>query len=262
MYRKQIELDGTIRHELLGFLETGPNYIGNWHDHPFAETIYVINGTFTLEFENQTVNLSSNQAIIIRPQTKHRMTCCNNASILYIGCSYIYLGKFIPFPKQHSEEISNSSALKLLKNIAEKHREDISLENSSHFLIPLDFYWCSLVKKENLTENFDIMMERIKEYLALHPNEQISVPKVAEKFYLSPHYLGNKFCKYTGMSIKQYHLRLRMEQALYLIKSSSMSLSEISDKLGFNTLQYFSSCFKAHFGISPSAIIRNNKSSF
>jgi len=256
--RKQTELDGTIRYELLGFLETEQSYTGKWHDHPFSETIYVINGHFTLELEGQSIELNSNQAVIIRPQIQHRMTCTNKAAILYIGCSYIHLGSFIAFPEPQTQQISNSSVLKLLKNISQKYIEDSSAENISDYLLPLDFYWYSLIKKEKQTKNYDIILERIKEYLALHPNEQISVCDIAKKFYLSPHYLGNKFCKYTGMSIKKYHSRLRLEQALHLIESSSMSISQISDKLGFNTPQYFSMCFKSHFGISPSAIVRSN----
>ena len=33
--------------------------------------------------------------------------------------------------------------------------------------LPLDFYWYSLIKKEKQTKNYDIILERIKEYLAL-----------------------------------------------------------------------------------------------
>jgi Transcriptional regulator containing an amidase domain and an AraC-type DNA-binding HTH domain len=72
--------------------------------------------------------------------------------------------------------------------------------------------------------------------------------------YLSPHYLGNLFRIYMKQTIKQYHMQLKMEKAMSLIRSSALSITEISDQLGFITPQYFSKSFKDYFGYAPSKL--------
>ncbi len=258
VYRKQTELDGAIRHELLGYVITDGVHHGNRHSHPFAEALYVYKGSFHLEYEDKSFSLSAGQAVVIRPHTEHLLIGEPDATLLYIGCSYIRSGTFALFPEQSMLEITDSAILEKLKTVAESFmNSDGSANIASSLLTPLDPFWRSLAEKNQIDQNEDILMERVKEYLTLHPYEQISVADISEKFYLSSHYLGNRFHKYVGMTIKQYHNNLRMEQALALIEGSNLPLSQIAEKLGFNTLQYFSNCFKAHFGVSPREIARN-----
>ncbi|OXM85739.1 helix-turn-helix transcriptional regulator [Paenibacillus rigui] len=49
------------------------------------------------------------------------------------------------------------------------------------------------------------------------------------------------------------HTKLRMNHALELIRSTSLNVSEISKRLGYQNPYYFSRVFKKVFGESPSA---------
>ena len=258
-YRQQTELDGSVRHELLGYLRAEADYIGNWHSHPFTETLYVVSGLFCLEYKNETIQLRQGQAVLIRPQLRHRVTSCERSSLLYIGCSYIRAGEPLLFPATATLMVDASAVLSQFEYVALAYQNTpaLSVDHATALLMPLDPFFHALAKNDNAPLGNDILIERVKEYLYHHPDEQIIVADLAEKFYISPQYLGNKFRKYTGKTIKQYHADLRMKRALYMIERSSLSLSEIADRLGFNTLQYFSTCFKAHFGISPRSIVKS-----
>lgn len=59
------------------------------------------------------------------------------------------------------------------------------------------------------------------------------------------------FKKYTGISPGQYHLSLRIRQAKELLISSDLSIKEISYRLGFESIFYFSRVFKSKTGINP-----------
>lgn len=58
--------------------------------------------------------------------------------------------------------------------------------------------------------------------------------------------------KITGMTPNEYLLYLKMEKAVFLLKSNeNESISEIAYKLGFTTPVYFSRCFKKIIGVAP-----------
>lgn len=255
IFRKQTELDGTVRHELLGYVCADDRYVGNIHSHPFTETLYAAQGELDVHCNKKSVHLKKGDAVILRPASLHHITVDDSGVLLYIGCSYIRLGIAVPFPEDEMTVVKDESVLKKLETLAQLYISD-SGADASELLMPLDIFWRNLAENSNAEHDGDILIERIKEYLQTHPFEQLSVADLAEKFYISAHYLGNKFCKHTGQTIKQYHNKYRMEYAMSLIENSPLTLSQIAEKLGYNTLQYFSVCFKKHFGIAPVNIRR------
>jgi YesN/AraC family two-component response regulator len=52
-------------------------------------------------------------------------------------------------------------------------------------------------------------------------------------------------------TVKNYINELKLNKSKELIKSSTYTLSEISEILGFSSIHYFSKKFKLNFGVSP-----------
>ena len=50
---------------------------------------------------------------------------------------------------------------------------------------------------------------------------------------------------------------IRLESAAQLLKESQLTISEITARVGFNSNSYFSTCFKALYGVSPKAYQAN-----
>lgn len=97
------------------------------------------------------------------------------------------------------------------------------------------------------------LSDRICRYLS----DNISVPfnseNIEKRFYLSYKYMAHLFKKEKGVTMQQYHNSVRMDEACRLLCSTLMSIGEIADKLGFSDVLYFSRCFHAYTGKSPSA---------
>lgn len=87
-------------------------------------------------------------------------------------------------------------------------------------------------------------------------NRFVTVEEIASGLYVVPHYLGTVFAKVMGNTILQYQQSLKMEQAASMIERGELEIKEISEQLGFSSPQYFSKCFKAHFGVAPSQMKR------
>ena len=80
----------------------------------------------------------------------------------------------------------------------------------------------------------------------------ITVESLADKFHFHPNYFIKFFKKHTGASPLQYINKARIEKAKLLLKSTSLSITEITEKTGFGDIYHFSRSFKNYTGYSPS----------
>jgi len=84
----------------------------------------------------------------------------------------------------------------------------------------------------------------IKEYVEKHLSERITLAQIAEHVHYSRSYITEQFQKSTGMSVAAYIFDRRIECAKEYLMQGRMTISQISERLGFSTVQYFSKCFK------------------
>ena len=80
----------------------------------------------------------------------------------------------------------------------------------------------------------------------------LSTAEIATAVGYSTNYFVELYKSISYISPIKYHEKLRMEKAKNLLLSTSLSVSEISEMLGFNNLYAFSRSFKRMFGLSPS----------
>ena len=92
----------------------------------------------------------------------------------------------------------------------------------------------------------------IKTYIENHLSERITLADLAAHVHYSRSYITDQFQKSVGMSIARYISERRIEKAKQMLSEGTMSISQISEGLGFSTVQYFSKCFKDAVGCSPS----------
>lgn len=67
------------------------------------------------------------------------------------------------------------------------------------------------------------------------------------------HYLSTLFSSIENITIEQYVIVHRIERAKELLKYGELTLSEISYKLGYSSVQHLSGQFKKVTGMTPSA---------
>ena len=65
------------------------------------------------------------------------------------------------------------------------------------------------------------------------------------------YYLTHKFKEETGLSVTNYVKFAKVEHAKVLLKSTPLSVREISEQLGFATRNYFSAVFQQVTGKTP-----------
>ena len=55
----------------------------------------------------------------------------------------------------------------------------------------------------------------------------------------------------TDLSPMDMIRNIRLESAAQLLRESQLTISEITARVGFNSNSYFSTCFKALYGVTP-----------
>ena len=96
------------------------------------------------------------------------------------------------------------------------------------------------------------LIETAEKYVAEnYMSENISLNSVAESVNMNPSYFSSVFRKEKGITFVEYLTRVRMERAKELLVCSSMKISEIAYRVGYNDPQYFSYLFRKYNQCSP-----------
>jgi len=89
--------------------------------------------------------------------------------------------------------------------------------------------------------------------LARRYHEPVSVERLARELNVSYSSFRQAFKAQTGISPKQYQLRIRLHKAQDFLANTSKSVGEIADILGFDSAFHLSKQFKDSTGLAPQA---------
>ncbi len=106
-------------------------------------------------------------------------------------------------------------------------------------------------KKEELHSNKAII--RAIEFIDDNYHREFSLDEIAEYCYVNKYYLSHLFPAHKHMTLKQYLITKRIEEAKKLLCKEEHSVGEIAGKVGVPDSTYFSRLFKRETGESPLA---------
>lgn len=112
---------------------------------------------------------------------------------------------------------------------------------------------------ENLSSGVPKSYRKIQEllkYLNTEYANKITSSTIEKQFSCNFDYMNRVFKKLTQKTIFTYLNTVRIDHAKELISTTSLKLSEISIKVGFNDEYYFSKVFKKYTGIPPAVYAR------
>ena len=97
-----------------------------------------------------------------------------------------------------------------------------------------------------------VLVRRIKEYIAAHLHEELSVQSIAQRMGYNRSYLSTIFREEIGVPLSDYIRRCRLESAADLLVETDLPLTEIGLSVGLGDLSQFSRSFRQAFAVSPS----------
>ncbi len=105
-------------------------------------------------------------------------------------------------------------------------------------------------KKETALSS-QLIVEAIIKYININYENKITLQEIADFMGYSKNYLCSYFKKHSGFSIIEYLNGYRVKKSQEYLKSTNMSVTDISAKCGFDSITHFGRTFKAIAGCSP-----------
>jgi AraC-like DNA-binding protein len=91
----------------------------------------------------------------------------------------------------------------------------------------------------------------VANYVQHHISEPITAERIAEKLFVSRPYLSKKFKEESGMTLTDFILKEKTEEAKRLLRYTDKPLSSISVYLGFSSQSHFTRTFRKYVGLNP-----------
>ena len=101
------------------------------------------------------------------------------------------------------------------------------------------------------TEINNKIAEDIIKILKANVYSRLSIDDISKMVSYSKAYVFRQFKMATGKSVMEYYLDLKIKTAKEYIKSERLSVKEISEKLAFDSPNYFTKTFKKITGKTP-----------
>ena len=122
-----------------------------------------------------------------------------------------------------------------------------------------DYFVYIIEEIEYKVHRFDIETEnqtinQIKEYILINVENDISLKKIADEFFINSKYLSTLFKKCTGKSYVEYVTNIKVARALFLFETTQLKNYEIAQKLGYDDAEYFSKIVKKVTGFTPNEL--------
>lgn len=114
------------------------------------------------------------------------------------------------------------------------------------FLMQITRQYASL-HTENTSEK---LSEQIIQYMSEHI-DAVTLKDIAARFSYHPNYISTIMRKELGKTFSEILLEQRMDRAAILLKSTSLSVEEISLMLGYSNSSNFHKAFRTYYHCSP-----------
>ncbi|KRM60697.1 transcriptional regulator, AraC family [Paucilactobacillus vaccinostercus DSM 20634] len=94
-------------------------------------------------------------------------------------------------------------------------------------------------------------VKQIEDWINASIFDDFKISEIADQFNISQDYLSRLFKRTTGITVKDYINKSRVDFARYFLLTTDWSISEIADKCAFNDYKYFFRIFKHYVNLTP-----------
>lgn len=104
----------------------------------------------------------------------------------------------------------------------------------------------------NVSPNSDSFVEQVASYCSIHYRDDLFVDDFAEAHGYSKDYFSKIFKQHFKITFHEFCSRVKVAYAIDLIRTGNYKAYEISEMLGYSSVDYFTKIFKEITGTTPS----------
>lgn len=247
------------------------------------ELIYIIDGQSDITIANKNFQCEQGDIILIPPFTKHKILTpshnLHNNYWIHFDVEPFYRHEEFTNALTYNEDsihsnnnhqymvhIGNVPELLTLYELLEKELSHPQLGFKTFFntilvqivtlllrynLISSPTLFKLIETPICLTSNENNIIDKSIQYTYNNMSDNIRINDLCEYLHVSESYLFKSFSKLLKLPPNQFIQLIKIKHAEQLMKTTTLSIKEISDLIGFSSPYYFSHVFKKHYHVSP-----------
>lgn len=242
------------------YQEKGINYNFPGETHPYWELTYVDKGVLSTTVDGKDYELKQGDLIFYAPLQFHTQSTLDKNSSSYLTINFnmdfnhheLLCNKVFNLQRESYSVVSN-----LIKELSNDsiYSNDLALCYLKQLIIQtlrLENSCSQSRPTTHMQQTYENqLLNDIIKFIYDNIDSKISIDTLCTHFCISTSMLHSLFKKNMNNTVKNYINELKLNKSKELIKSSTYTLSEISEILGFSSIHYFSKKFKSSFGVSP-----------
>lgn len=224
--------------------------------------IYITKGIGYVCFDNAPeLEISKGKILLISPNQKYTYYHLNTSEwkeyFIRFETDMVFsmlIRKFFPIENSIIDIGFNEELMKLFHRAIDVVQN--GLKSSQVYLSGMLFHVLGLIiaesKNKTLEKKERQKIEQAKIIMNENVYEDMPIQNIASQLNLSYALFRRNFKKYTNESPARYYNDIKLNKAKQMLVESTDSIKEISFKLQFTSLEYFSTSFKRMTGLTPS----------
>ncbi|KRE98349.1 AraC family transcriptional regulator [Paenibacillus sp. Soil766] len=267
------------------YFEFGKDYSFNGEKHDFWEFLYVDRGEVEVHADDHRYLLKQGSIIFHKPNEFHSFYATKGKAPNLIVMTFDCHSKAMQFFEQKVLHLDDEERNLLAQIVREGQqafefpfghplvrRQDAPVGSEQMIQSYLEILLVRLLRKSAQAEvdtplstvakekSVHDLTSKVMSYMAEHIDAHLTLNEISQVFCVGKTQLKELFKKNTNYTIMEYFAKLKIDQAKILIREETYNFTEISRKLGFSSVHYFSKAFKKATLMSPSEYARTVKS--
>lgn len=244
------------------------------HRHIFFELVYILNGSATHHLEGETAPLQAGDYFIIDPGSVHCYKDTRNFEI--VNCLFLpaYIDRALADCPSLGSLLSNRIlhfGVPLDIRAADRafHDNDGSVGRTIRIMMEeysaqrtgwMELLRCYLTQvlvsavraceTAEMARRSHSATTAVTTYLKANLAQPLSLEALSASVGYTPQYLSSLFRKDTGMCIREFLQRLRVEEAAGLLRNHNMNPGDLAAAVGYSDARHFARVFRKYKGVS------------
>lgn len=261
------------------YFEFDKRFQGPVEAHDFWELVYADNGNVICSADGAQTELKEGEMLFHKPNEVHSFQAngviAPNVFIISFECKSEAIRFF-----ENRKLTVDKNLLRFIYSIIEESKRTFNLPYSDPALKKmqllkkptlggqqliknyLELLLIELMRSETEKEYADVLFlprqelcecisKQVIAFLKENVHRSLNIAEICYALNYSKSYLFRQFKQSTNCSIMAYFTKLKMERAKRLLRESDLSITQISEKLAFDTPNYFSKTFKKLTRLTP-----------
>lgn len=235
------------------YTQTDDNLTFVSHVHSSYEFITVFDGELECIVYHERVSLTPGKAMLIMPNTVHSYRTVGSSKSFLCVFSSDYIADFYNDANAGVRgggvyalfDFDDCNEIALLKD-----------KSTNKYMLKSVLYGFCGAAVSHIVKGYDKgadgeLSVKLLYYIQDNYDKPISLKIIAGEMGYNYTYLSNMFNKIFGCGFSKFVNRFRVENAAELLRTTDMSMVQISNACGFESIRSFNEQFKLDYGVTP-----------